>query len=157
MQKIVARRLALHRTVIGLFVVALCGAGCWPAGRVPDGLGTATDDVHAAATHARVSVPTTATNRYGQMKQFQETASWLRFDLPQAELDPFLVAHGCNGLLQPIEPHSVGSAQEIAWWAPGQATRLELCSMQDGNFGRSIMVDRSQASSVTIFVFASTG
>jgi hypothetical protein len=114
-------------------------------------------DLQALEADAAISIPANAREIHGMISGFQDLDTWVRLDLPNADLPSFIQNARCTEPLKTTDPKKYTPVDfDPDWWQPHKATYLEECSGLHDYLSQRILVDRSKPEMLTIYVFSIT-
>jgi hypothetical protein len=116
------------------------------------------NDLQAIEADAEIVIPASAREIHGMISGFRDLATWVRLDLPGADLPSFMQNTHCTEPLKTTDPgNHFPRDLDPDWWQPQKATNLQVCSGLHDHLSQTILVDRSKVEMITIYVFSSTG
>jgi hypothetical protein len=115
------------------------------------------DDITTIEQDAEIKIPASARELYAMVSGFRELDTWVRFDLPESDLQQFLAGTRCDSALTPVSAQDFPlNATGPDWWQPGNAEHLENCQGGISTLRQTVMVDRTDPHTLKIYVFSWT-
>jgi hypothetical protein len=114
------------------------------------------NDLDVIEADAEIKIPSSAREIHAAITGFQELNTWVRLDLPTKGLMEFLGNTRCDTPLTPTDPSKHTRLElDPEWWQPSDAKQLETCTGGHAFLRQRVFVDRTNADTVTIYVFSS--
>jgi hypothetical protein len=118
---------------------------------------TPDDNLTTIEQDAEIKIPTSARELYAMVSGFRELDTWVRFDLPESDLQKFLTGTRCDSTLTQVSPQDFSlNAIDLDWWQPNKAKYLEICQGGTSTLQQTVMVDRTDPHMLRIYVFSLT-
>jgi hypothetical protein len=118
-------------------------------------LPTPGNDLQVLETNAGIKIPKNAREIHGMVSGFRDLDSYIRFDLPYADLTSFIQNTLCKELLERIDPMKISpGVADPDWWQPYKAREIQDCSGQEEHLSQHILIDKSKPEKLTIYILA---
>jgi hypothetical protein len=126
--------------------------------RIYQPLPTPGSDLQALETNAGIKIPANAREIYGMVSGYRDLVTYVRFDLPHADLSEFTQNTVCIEPLKKESPAKYSLRKtDPDWWQPDKASELQECTDQGNNLSQQILVDNSKPDKLTIYILSVTG
>lgn len=120
-------------------------------------LPTPGSNLQALDLNAEVKIPPSAKEIYGLVSGFRELDTWIRFELPAADLLVFMQSTHCEMPLSQVDAQKYPPGKlDPDWWRPHKAAHLESCTGSTEHLYQRIFVDLSDANQPIVYVFSAT-
>jgi hypothetical protein len=116
-----------------------------------------TDDRTVLEGNTGTRIPPSATGIHGYVDGFRDVTTYLRFQIPSADLAEFMKSTACT---TPLSTEDTGQQlqgyPDLPWWAPEKAEEFGSCTGVTDILTQLVFVDMTDPLNYVVYVIAST-